>query len=169
MAVTQQIIRVHPRVVQLCSTSEQELDRLISFQCQPKDGRLDLDWAPKGLERYFQVSQQLPESKLALYLALNGSRLVNYKHRCGPRNNPVYSDVTTLSVDEVIFVADRLAKIDWESFSGWLPKDIGAANKELGTNLTIHPDTYHSAYLQKLIAFYKSASEAQMVTIMWWD
>ncbi|MAT99615.1 MAG: hypothetical protein CL608_20935 [Anaerolineaceae bacterium] len=169
MAVTQQIVRLHPNLLQLCSISEEVLKRLISLQLQSEDGHLDLNWAPSGLERYFEASQQLPESKLALYLALNGSRLVNNDHRCGPDYDPVYSDITALSREEVDFVANNLSKIDWESFFGWLPEDKEEANKILGTDLTIHPNTYHGDYLKELVTFYQKASKDQMVTAMWWD
>jgi hypothetical protein len=64
MAVTQQLVRIHPNLLQLCSKSEDELKRLISFQLQSEGGYLDLDWAPSNLERYFEASQQLPELKM---------------------------------------------------------------------------------------------------------
>ncbi|WP_299393802.1 hypothetical protein [Pelagibius sp.] len=169
MAVTQQIVRLTEAELEACSNSEAELNRLIGYELRCKTDHLDLNWAPRVLEHYLEASHQLPEAKLALFLACNGARLVNTNCRRGPGSDWVYSDVTCLSKEEVARVASGFQTIAWEELTGWLPTDRQKACDAVKMQLDHHPDAVFPDHMRALAAFYDEAARAGLCTAMWWD
>lgn len=169
MAITLQLARMDLKHYEWCKENENALSELISFESCPDSDYLDLDWVAGGINTYFEATNQLPEAKLALYLSINGTRLVNPNCRNEVNGYLVYSDIACLELDEVRIVVEGFKSIDWVALCAWLPQDADEANKVLGTELTMHPNQYYVEALKHLKNFYDEALERSLCVIMWWD
>ena len=49
MAVTQQLVRISAKQRLIYSTNNEELQRLLSFEREPFDSYIDLNWSPQNL------------------------------------------------------------------------------------------------------------------------
>jgi hypothetical protein len=149
MAVTQQLARLSPDLLQRCRADVTVLGDLVSFLLVPEQNYLDLHWAPAPLEKIVGNAGDA-EGAAALRLACQGARPVND----GFPDFEVYEPPRELDIGEVRATSAALARI---AFDGIARDASGYTAAQLGE------------YLRALCAFYAAAAAANEAVIVWWD
>ena len=149
MAVTQQLARLPPALLERCRGDVTALGDLVSFLLVPEQSYLDLHWAPAPLEKI--VGNAGDEAgAAALRLACEGARPVNR----GFPDFEVYEPPRELDAGEVRATSAALARIEFQPIAraagGYTAEDL-------------------SQFLRALCAFYAAAAAANEAVIVWWD
>jgi hypothetical protein len=152
MAVTQQLARVAPEVLQRCRADAAMLGKLVAFELVPRQCYLDLDWAPADLEARAYAAGDL-SAEAALRLCCEGARAVNP----GFPKFEVYAEPTELDEREARAMSDRLAAIDFEGILRNAEPLKAADAEELRKRF------------RALRAFYAAASAEGQAVVVWWD
>lgn len=169
MAVTQQIVRLPERIMNEASADPVMLDRLVSFELAGPEDTLDLDWAPRGLQRL--AEQSLSEVQCAALSALlDGPTVLNRDYPEGPDHYRVWSDITFLSAPEVKRAANILASVTSADLLLALPSGRKEQADVLGsTELPTNPAGYYGDHLTALLDFAQEAARRGFGLVQWWD
>lgn len=150
MAVTQQLVRLAPDLLQRCREDAGALGELVSFMLAPEDCYLDLDWAPSELQA---MAREAGDSAAegALRLSCAGARLVNSRF---PKFE-VYELPMDLDAGEVRSTSEALATVDFDALLRKAKRAGGA-------------DDLRRRFMA-LRHFYTAAASANQAVVVWWD
>ena len=167
MAVTQQLARLPPAEIALCRTSVEAVDRLCAFDLRPASDYLDLDWAPRSLERLAEHADLA--DRQALQLALDGEETVEFPPDWP--TSPWEPAVGFLSHERVHSVAPRLQAMGLADATATLPSSTLAACDVLGLEpgWPEHPGDYLRRQAVDLCRFFVNAANRGLGVAMWWD
>jgi hypothetical protein len=149
MAVTQQLARLSPELLQRCRDDAAALGDLVSFLLVPEQSYLDLHWAPAPLEKIVANAGD-SEGAAALRRACQGARAVNPHFP----EFEVHEPPRELDAREVRAASEALGRIEFKPMarpaSGYTVEEL-------------------SQHLRALCAFYAAAAAADEAVIVWWD
>lgn len=150
MAVTQQLVRLAPDLLQRCRAEPEILGDLVSFLAAPEGCYVDLDWAPAELQALAREAGDSGAER-ALHLSCAGVRAVNPRF---PRFE-VFEPPMELDAEEVRATNEALAAVDFEALQR---KASGRGDAgELRVRFTT------------LRNFYAAAAAAKQAVVVWWD
>ena len=110
MAVTRNLARLSHARLAACATSVDELDAVCSFQALDPMDYLDLDWAPRLLQRVVEAAGAPAALAVALRRAMQGDGEVNADYRDQP-DSVWEHPVSSLGVAAVADVSASLAEL----------------------------------------------------------
>jgi Domain of unknown function (DUF1877) len=149
MAVTLQVARITPAQLSECRRSVDVLDRLCSFTLVPASDHLDLDWAYGGLVRMCEHAG----AALAVRRAMTGDDEVNPAYRDRP--DTVMEQPRALEPPAVAALSAALHAVDLEEALAALPAG--------------DPRAYLGGHFTALRAFYATAADRRLATVIWCD
>ncbi|WP_434051526.1 MAG: hypothetical protein RDA78_19750 [Roseibium sp.] len=97
MAVTQQLARLFPSRFERCRRDVSELDRLLSFELEPDEACIDLDWSAASLLKGFEALGDAETLRLLAEALGEGAGVVNIDYPTGPTDYCVYSAITAVN------------------------------------------------------------------------
>jgi hypothetical protein len=167
VAVTQNLARLTGTRLAACATSVQELDAVCSFRALDPMDYLDLDWAPRLLQRVAEASGISPNLALALNRAMEGDGEVNPAYRDAPDSiweHPVAS-LDAATVADVSASLKQLADV-----APLTHETVGRAVVGLPRHdVPEQAFDYLKGHFDALCAFYADAANRGLAIIMWLD
>ncbi|MFG2233655.1 DUF1877 domain-containing protein [Streptomyces sp. NPDC048723] len=175
MAVTQQLARIPAEYLAACRRSAATSpDRDPHWDPLAYDV-LDLDWAPRLLERVGEVAG-LGEVHLdALRWATDGDTALDLAFlNTHPHDIAPFGPVpTALSAPQVARVSELLGQIDMPALLAALPTDDREAGSLIGWGADKitggGPRAYLLRHFNALRDFYLDAATRQLLVVLWWD
>ena len=169
MAVTQQVLRLSSDILERARSEVSVLGDLIAFKLTAPADSLDLDWAPRGLERLAR-SALTATQHASILRALNGKTVVESAHADGARQYDVYSDITFLPAVEVREVEQTLGGIELAALVDAIPQERSDQLSLFGTSeLPENPSRYYAEKFVALREFVRGAAARNLALVMWWD
>ncbi|MFI7008873.1 DUF1877 domain-containing protein [Streptomyces sp. NPDC050145] len=174
MAVTQQLARVEAAYLAACRTSATTSPEGDPNWDPPAQDVLDLDWAPRLLERVCDLAELDGVHLNALQRATKGDTEIDldflntHPHDIAPFGPPP----TALSETQVACLAELLGQIDISAVLASLPADDVDAADAIGPSagrIVGGPKKYLLRHFNALREFYLDAAQRQLLVVLWWD
>ncbi|MFI8966513.1 DUF1877 family protein [Streptomyces sp. NPDC053493] len=174
MAVTQQLARISAECLASCRLSADASPDGDPLWAPPSADVLDLDWAPTLLERVCELGGLGDVHRNALRQALDGDTTIDvtFLSTHPYALSPFGPNPTALSAAQVARVAELLGQIDFPALLAALPADEAEAASLIGNGadkIAGGPKVYLLGHFNALRAFYREASQRQLLTVLWWD
>ncbi len=165
MAVTQQLARISSNRLSRCGNDTQELRDLISFEINPPEDWIDMDWAPSGLQAaVHRLGTREAAKMLDRLFGDAGAPLVDPAHPDGPDAFDVYSPITYNDPTEVSRLATALGALN--------PDPVGAAaleSIEKENQIPRSGAAYYSSAFTEPHKFLDQAKSDNQAVVAWWD
>lgn len=174
MAVTQQLARIPAEYLTACRQSAGVSPDGDPHWDPPAYDVLDLDWAPRLLERVGEIAR-LDEVHLdALRRATDGDTALDLAFLdTHPHAIASFGPApTSLSAPQVARVSELLGQINMPALLDALPTDDREAGCLIGhgaDKITGGPRAYLLRHFHALRDFYLDAAKRRLLVVLWWD
>lgn len=139
MAVTQQLVRISAKQRLIYSTNNEELQRLLSFESEPFDSYIDLNWSPQNLiYAVYDVLGSEVGKKFAFFFWEDGE-ILNANCPFGLEDDPVYSKVTVVSH---AYIVDLITMLFKSSSTSIAKAASHYKNEDLANPIDFYLDNY---------------------------
>ncbi|MFD9777798.1 DUF1877 domain-containing protein [[Kitasatospora] papulosa] len=174
MAVNQQLARIPAQYLAACRQSASMSPDRDPHWDPPAYDVLDLDWAPRLLERVGEIAGLDEVHLSALREATDGDTALDlaflntHPHAIAPFGPAP----TALSAPQVARVSELLGQINMPALLDALPTDDREAGSLIGheaTKITGGPRAYLLRHFNALRDFYLDAAKRHLLVVLWWD
>ncbi|MEV7028101.1 DUF1877 family protein [Kitasatospora sp. NPDC093558] len=170
MAVTQQLARVPADYLAACRRAAEQSPDGDHRWDPPSADCLDLDWAPRMLERACEPTRLDAAHLEALRRATDGDGGIELDFlNVGPHAIAFFSNSmpTALDPEAVAQVSALLGEIDMQGILQSV-RDSGGGST-LGPGFTGDPTEYLLDHFGALRGFYAEAARRGLAVVLWWD